>query len=235
MEGARRCLCLTPWCGGLPIAPLANTPLLLRPAKLLLPPPPSPSLPTLQLCTPTTPPIATSTTSPSCRPTAWRRFAGEGGETSRRQGIGKGWVGGCEGCAARLPHPTSPSPGPLSCLPPPLLAPPPCRFFEDYKKNENKVVVVDEFLGRKDALRIIREAMVGGGGLLGAVHDLLAAPCRPAPAPPASADACTADGDSPAPSCYGPAPLFRPACRTRTRTCMSPSASATERRTATEC
>ncbi|KAI7837605.1 hypothetical protein COHA_008617 [Chlorella ohadii] len=33
------------------------------------------------------------------------------------------------------------------------------RFFEDYKKNENKVVVVDEFLGREDAHRIIREAM----------------------------------------------------------------------------
>ena len=32
------------------------------------------------------------------------------------------------------------------------------RFFEDYKKNENKVVVVDDFLGVKDALRIIREA-----------------------------------------------------------------------------
>ncbi|KAL6776375.1 hypothetical protein ACKKBG_A20890 [Auxenochlorella protothecoides x Auxenochlorella symbiontica] len=32
------------------------------------------------------------------------------------------------------------------------------RFFEDYKKNENKIVVVDEFLGREDALRIIRES-----------------------------------------------------------------------------
>lgn len=47
--------------------------------------------------------------------------------------------------------------------PPPI---PPPRFFEDYKKNENKVVVVDEFLGREDAHRIIQEAMdlyqVGG-------------------------------------------------------------------------
>lgn len=33
------------------------------------------------------------------------------------------------------------------------------RFFEDYKKNENKVVVVDEFLGATDAKRIIKECM----------------------------------------------------------------------------
>lgn len=33
------------------------------------------------------------------------------------------------------------------------------RFFEDYKKNENKLVVVDEFLGQVDAMRIIRESM----------------------------------------------------------------------------
>ena len=32
------------------------------------------------------------------------------------------------------------------------------RFFEDYKKNENKVVVVDEFLGVADAKRIINES-----------------------------------------------------------------------------
>ena len=32
------------------------------------------------------------------------------------------------------------------------------RFFEDYKKNENKVVVVDEFLGVEDAKRIINES-----------------------------------------------------------------------------
>lgn len=37
------------------------------------------------------------------------------------------------------------------------------RFFEDYKKNENKIVVVDEFLGREDALRIIRESQVRRG------------------------------------------------------------------------
>jgi inorganic pyrophosphatase len=33
------------------------------------------------------------------------------------------------------------------------------RFFEDYKKNENKVVVVDEFMGVEDARRIICESM----------------------------------------------------------------------------
>ncbi|KAL4433647.1 hypothetical protein ABPG75_000088 [Micractinium tetrahymenae] len=33
------------------------------------------------------------------------------------------------------------------------------RFFEDYKKNEHKEVVVDKFLGRDEALRITREAM----------------------------------------------------------------------------
>ena len=42
-------------------------------------------------------------------------------------------------------------------LPPsPFLCP---SFFEDYKKNENKVVVVDEFLGVEHAKRIIEEAM----------------------------------------------------------------------------
>ncbi|PSC67500.1 soluble inorganic pyrophosphatase [Micractinium conductrix] len=33
------------------------------------------------------------------------------------------------------------------------------RFFEDYKKNENKEVVVNDFLGREEALRITKEAM----------------------------------------------------------------------------
>jgi len=33
------------------------------------------------------------------------------------------------------------------------------RFFEDYKKNENKIVVVDEFLGVDDAKRIIKESL----------------------------------------------------------------------------
>ena len=32
------------------------------------------------------------------------------------------------------------------------------RFFEDYKANENKVVVVDEFKGPKEAVDVVREA-----------------------------------------------------------------------------
>lgn len=34
------------------------------------------------------------------------------------------------------------------------------RFFEDYKKNENKSVKVDEFLGSADSLKVIQDAMV---------------------------------------------------------------------------
>ena len=34
------------------------------------------------------------------------------------------------------------------------------RFFEDYKKNENKEVKVDEILGREEALTAIKDAMV---------------------------------------------------------------------------
>ena len=32
------------------------------------------------------------------------------------------------------------------------------NFFEDYKKLENKTVVIDNFLGREDALRIVKES-----------------------------------------------------------------------------
>ncbi len=61
---------------------------------------------------------------------------------------------------AEPPHPTPPPPQPPNPLTPPHPPPfTPRSFFEDYKKNENKVVVVDEFLGREEALRIIREAM----------------------------------------------------------------------------
>ena len=52
---------------------------------------------------------------------------------------------------ARGTHAPSPSPRPPLSFPP--------SFFEDYKKNENKVVVVDEFLGVEHAKRIILEAM----------------------------------------------------------------------------
>ena len=34
------------------------------------------------------------------------------------------------------------------------------RFFEDYKKNENKQVVVDTMLGAKDALQAVKSAIV---------------------------------------------------------------------------
>jgi inorganic pyrophosphatase len=34
------------------------------------------------------------------------------------------------------------------------------RFFEDYKKLENKEVKVEDFLGREEALRIIDESIV---------------------------------------------------------------------------
>jgi inorganic pyrophosphatase len=33
------------------------------------------------------------------------------------------------------------------------------RFFEDYKKLENKQVVVEDFLGKEDALRIVQESI----------------------------------------------------------------------------
>ena len=37
----------------------------------------------------------------------------------------------------------------------------PRRFFEDYKKNEKKEVVVDDILGADAARKAISEAMVG--------------------------------------------------------------------------
>ena len=33
------------------------------------------------------------------------------------------------------------------------------RFFEDYKKNENKEVRVDDILGAEDAKKVVRDAL----------------------------------------------------------------------------
>ena len=46
---------------------------------------------------------------------------------------------------------------PCFCLPLTTLL---CRFFEDYKKNENKEVKVDEFLGADLAKKTITDSMV---------------------------------------------------------------------------
>lgn len=35
-----------------------------------------------------------------------------------------------------------------------------CRFFEDYKKNENKAVRVDEVLGAEEAIKAVKEGLV---------------------------------------------------------------------------
>jgi len=34
------------------------------------------------------------------------------------------------------------------------------RFFEDYKKNENKTVKVDEIHGAEEAMQVVQAAMV---------------------------------------------------------------------------
>lgn len=34
------------------------------------------------------------------------------------------------------------------------------RFFEDYKKNEHKEVIVDDFLGAKEAIKVVKECLV---------------------------------------------------------------------------
>lgn len=35
-----------------------------------------------------------------------------------------------------------------------------CRFFQDYKKNENKEVKIDDFLNNVEAKKAIKESMV---------------------------------------------------------------------------
>lgn len=40
----------------------------------------------------------------------------------------------------------------------------PHRFFEDYKKNENKLVRVDEILGAEEAIKAVKDGLVGVAG-----------------------------------------------------------------------
>ena len=35
-----------------------------------------------------------------------------------------------------------------------------CRFFEDYKKNENKEVKIDDFLNAEEARKAVKQSMV---------------------------------------------------------------------------
>ncbi len=35
------------------------------------------------------------------------------------------------------------------------------RFFEDYKKNEHKEVIVDDFLGSEEAKKVVKDSLVG--------------------------------------------------------------------------
>lgn len=35
-----------------------------------------------------------------------------------------------------------------------------CRFFEDYKKNENKEVKIDDFLNAEEAKKAVKQSMV---------------------------------------------------------------------------
>jgi inorganic pyrophosphatase len=39
------------------------------------------------------------------------------------------------------------------------------RFFEDYKKNENKHVRVDEILGAEEAIKAVKDGLVRGRDL----------------------------------------------------------------------
>jgi inorganic pyrophosphatase len=44
-------------------------------------------------------------------------------------------------------------------MPPPLPLPPAARFFEDYKKNEHKEVVVDDILGAEEAKKVVKDSL----------------------------------------------------------------------------
>jgi len=44
------------------------------------------------------------------------------------------------------------------------------RFFEDYKKNENKIVRVDEFQGPEEAIEAIKKAIEGYKEKFGALR-----------------------------------------------------------------
>jgi hypothetical protein len=39
--------------------------------------------------------------------------------------------------------------------------PPRRSFFEDYKKNEHKEVIVDDFLGAEEAKKVLKDSLVG--------------------------------------------------------------------------
>lgn len=44
------------------------------------------------------------------------------------------------------------------------------RFFEDYKKNENKHVRVDEILGAEEAVKAVKDGLVSAHGKRGTVE-----------------------------------------------------------------
>lgn len=46
-----------------------------------------------------------------------------------------------------------------------------CRFFQDYKKNENKEVKIDDFLNNVEAKKAIKESMVSRHQLLMLGHE----------------------------------------------------------------
>ena len=61
-----------------------------------------------------------------------------------------------------------------------------CRFFEDYKKNENKEVKIDDFLNNVEAKKAIKESMVSRcqpvmlchGYTVSWIHRVMGTPCH---------------------------------------------------------